>query len=132
MRKLFTLLLVVCATILCDSATAEETRPYWEQPEVFAINKLPSRAALTPYLSTEEAAERGASPLVASIGGEWKFFWTATPEERPEGFWAVEYDDAEWNTMPVPGNWEVNGYGVPIYTNVTYPHPHPSVHPSRG
>lgn len=123
MRKLFTLLLVVCATILCDSTTAEETRPYWEQPEVFAINKLPSRAALTPYLSTEEAAERGASSLVVSIGGEWKFFWTPTPEERPEGFWAKEYDDAEWSRMPVPGNWETNGYGVPIYTNVTYPHP---------
>ena len=123
MRKFLTLLLVVCATTLSLCASAEEVRPYWEQPEVYAINKLPARAALLPYTSTEEAAERGASVLVMSIGGQWKFFWTPTPEERPEGFWAVEYDDAAWDMMPVPGNWETNGYGVPIYTNVTYPYP---------
>ncbi|MBR2975789.1 MAG: DUF4981 domain-containing protein [Alistipes sp.] len=114
---------VALATILCSRASAEEVRPYWEQPEVFAINKLPSRATLTPYATAEAALERGESSLTRSIGGEWKFCWTATPAERPEGFWATEYDDTTWGTMPVPGNWEVEGYGVPIYTNVTYPYP---------
>ena len=114
---------VALATILCARASAEEVRPYWEQPEVFAINKLPSRATLTPYATAEAALERGESSLIRSIGGEWKFCWTATPAERPKGFWATEYDDTTWGTMPVPGNWEVEGYGVPIYTNVTYPYP---------
>ena len=114
---------VALATILCSRASAEEVRPYWEQPEVFAINKLPSRATLTPYATAEAALERGESSLTRSIGGEWKFCWTATPAERPEDFWATEYDDTTWGTMPVPGNWEVEGYGVPIYTNVTYPYP---------
>ena len=114
---------VALATILCSRASAEEVRPYWEQPEVFAINKLPSRATLTPYATAEAALERGESSLTRSIGGEWKFCWTATPAERPESFWATEYDDTTWGTMPVPGNWEVEGYGVPIYTNVTYPYP---------
>ena len=103
-------------------ATAQE-REYWEQPEIFEINKLPARATLTPYATFEEALERGASAWVQDISGEWKFSWSTTPEGAPEGFEAVGYDDSAWGTIPVPGNWEINGYGVPIYTNVTYPFP---------
>ena len=103
-------------------ATAQQ-REYWEQPEVFQINKLSARATLTPYATIEEAMERGASAWVKNISGNWKFHWSATPVEAPEGFEAVAFDDAEWDTIPVPGNWEINGYGFPIYTNVTYPFP---------
>ncbi|MBQ8492796.1 MAG: DUF4981 domain-containing protein [Alistipes sp.] len=123
MRRLYSILCAVFISALTFVATAEETRPYWEQPEVYAINKLPSRATLIPYATTAEAAMRGASEYVMDISGEWRFHWTKTPAERPEGFWAVEYDDRAWGSIPVPGNWEVEGYGIPIYTNVTYPHP---------
>ena len=120
MKRSLLALLFLC--IGCLVASAEE-HPYWEQPEVFAINKLPARATLTPYTSFAEALSRGASQWVKDISGDWKFHWTATPAEAPEGFEAVGYDDREWATMPVPGNWEINGYGVPIYTNVNYPFP---------
>ena len=120
MKRSLLALLFLC--IGCLVASAEE-HPYWEQPEVFAINKLPARATLTPYTSFAEALSRGASQWVKDISGDWKFYWTATPAEAPEGFEAVGYDDREWATMPVPGNWEINGYGVPIYTNVNYPFP---------
>ena len=120
MKRSLLALLFWC--IGCLVASAEE-HPYWEQPEVFAINKLPARATLTPYTSFAEALSRGASQWVKDISGDWKFYWTATPAEAPEGFEAVGYDDREWATMPVPGNWEINGYGVPIYTNVNYPFP---------
>ena len=110
------------ASVAICSVEAQE-RPYWEQPEVYAINKLPSRASLVPYTTTAEAVERGASSLVQRLDGDWNFYWTPTPEERPEGFWAPEYDASEWGTIPVPGNWETNGFGFPIYTNVTYPFP---------
>ena len=123
MRRLYSILCAVIISAVSLGAKAEEPRPYWEHPEVYAINKLPARATLTPYATTEEAAERGASDYVMDISGEWRFHWTKTPAERPEGFWAEGYDDAAWTTMPVPGNWEVEGFGVPIYTNVTYPHP---------
>ena len=95
-----------------------DKREYWEQPEVYQINKLPSRATLTPYSSMEQALQRGDSEWVMDISGDWKFYWVATPAEAPEEFESVLYDDSEWNTIPVPGNWEVNGYGMPIYTNV--------------
>ena len=108
--------------VVAMSATAQ-TREYWERPELFEVNKLPARATLTPYASMEEALERGASAWVKDISGDWKFHWSATPADAPAGFEAVEYDDSEWGVMPVPGNWELNGCGTPIYTNVTYPFP---------
>lgn len=118
MRRLFaTIMALVVATV----AIAQD--PYWENPEVFAENKLPSRATLVPYASFDEALKRGESGYVLDISGEWRFHWTKTPAERPEGFWAKEYDDKMWDLIAVPGNWEVLGYGYPIYTNVNYPFP---------
>ena len=120
MRKLFAALV---AFIAIYGVNAQETTPYWEQPEVYAINKLPARATLIPYASTAEAWERGESCYVRDISGEWKFHWTKSPAERPADFWLSDYDDSAWGTISVPGNWEIEGYGVPIYTNVTYPFP---------
>ena len=120
MRKLFAALV---AFIAIYGANAQEATPYWEQPEVYAINKLPARATLIPYASTAEALERGESCYVRDISGEWKFHWTKSPAERPADFWLSDYDDSAWGTISVPGNWEIEGYGVPIYTNVTYPFP---------
>ena len=101
-------------------ATAQEN---WERPEVFEVNKLPARATLTPYATLEEALAREDSAWVQDISGAWKFHWSATPDGAPKNFEEVEYDDSAWGTISVPGNWEINGYGVPIYTNVTYPFP---------
>ena len=106
--------------VVALAATAQE---YWEQPEIFGVNKLPARATLTPYATLEDAIERCTSAWMRDISGAWKFYWSATPDGAPEGFEAVGYDDSAWGVMPVPGNWEINGYGVPIYTNVTYPFP---------
>ena len=101
-------------------ATAQE-REYWEQPEVYEVGKLPARATLTPYATIEQALLRGESEWVMDISGDWKFYWTPTPAEAPEEFESIFYDDSQWGTIPVPGNWEVQGYGMPIYTNVNYP-----------
>ncbi len=118
MRRLFA---TIMALVVATAAIAQD--PYWENPEVFAENKLPSRATLVPYASFDEALKRGESGYVLDISGEWRFHWTKTPAERPEGFWAKEYDDKMWDLIAVPGNWEVLGYGYPIYTNVNYPFP---------
>ena len=119
------MMLVLFAIAFALNLPAQERTPapYWEEPEVFAENKLAPRATLIPYTSTEDAIERGESEWVMDISGEWRFHWTKTPAERPEGFWNMDYDDNGWGSIPVPGNWEINGYGVPIYTNVIYPHP---------
>ena len=118
MRRLFA---TIMALVVAATAIAQD--PYWENPEVFAENKLPSRATLVPYASFDEALKRGESGYVLDISGQWRFHWTKTPAERPEGFWAKEYNDKMWDLIAVPGNWEVLGYGYPIYTNVNYPFP---------
>ncbi len=120
MRNIF---LLFATLFIASHAMADGTTPYWEQPEVYAINKLPARATLTPYTTIDKALKRAESELVMSLNGEWCFYWTKSPEASPEGFWAKEYDDSEWGTIAVPGNWEIEGYGYPIYTNVNYPHP---------
>ena len=112
---------IILALVAVHVTMAQD--PYWENPEMFAENRLPARATLMPYPSAEEAFARGESSLVKDISGEWRFHWVATPAEAPEGFWAVDYDDEKWGTMPVPGNWEINGFGYPIYTNIVYPFP---------
>ena len=117
------ILFTFAALFIAISAMADGDRPYWEQPEIYAINKLPARATLVPYTTAEKAMQRGDSELVLSLDGEWKFFWTQSPDNAPAEFWAKEYNTNDWGTMPVPGNWEVEGYGYPIYTNVNYPHP---------
>ena len=54
------------------------------------------------------------------MNGPWKFFWVKNADARPTDFWKTDYNDKGWNNMPVPGVWELNGYGDPLYVNVGY------------
>ena len=56
-----------------------------------------------------------------SLNGDWKFNWSKNPAQRPVDFYQNSFDDREWNSIPVPSNWEMQGYGIPVYTNVIYP-----------
>ena len=97
--------------------------PEWQNPRVFAINKEPAHASLTPY-PTEAAAMMSStqiSPFVRSLNGMWKFHWVKSPELRPVDFYKPTFDVTAWKEIPVPSNWEIQGYGTPIYTNITYP-----------
>jgi beta-galactosidase len=78
-----------------------------------------------PYSNEQEAiADRySASPYFQSLDGTWKFNWHKKPADKPEGFYKAGYDVSKWDNIQVPGNWELQGYGIPIYTNITYPHP---------
>jgi len=97
----------------------------WEDPTVVGKNKEPPHCTLVPY-PDEETALTGrpeASPWFMSLNGEWKFNWVKRPEERPKDFYRTDFDDTEWKTIPVPGNWQLHGYGIPVYTNIRYPFP---------
>ncbi|MDR0680468.1 MAG: DUF4981 domain-containing protein [Dysgonamonadaceae bacterium] len=99
--------------------------PEWENPEIFGINKLPARASFLPYSNEQQAVDDiySASPYFLSLDGIWKFNWYKRPADKSEGFYKVGYDVSNWNNIQVPGNWELQGFGTPIYTNTTYPHP---------
>ncbi|OAM89901.1 hypothetical protein AW736_11335 [Termitidicoccus mucosus] len=74
-----------------------------------------------PDVASAKGLDRVLSPFFRSLNGEWRFFWAANPSARAEGFWNPDYDDSAWTTIPVPSNVEMEGYGVPVYTNIPYP-----------
>ena len=95
----------------------------WENPAVNHINKLPARATFTSFESLDlaKANTPEKSKFFKSLNGNWKFNWVTTPEEASTNFYKTDFDATSWNTIPVPANWEMEGYGKPIYTNTTYP-----------
>ena len=97
----------------------------WEDPAVNSENRLPACAYLAP-LADEAAALTDAlepeTPYVKSLNGDWKISWCGDPAQRPIDFFRTDFDDSRWNTIDVPSCVELRGYGVPIYTNVRYPH----------
>ncbi|MFT3831141.1 MAG: glycoside hydrolase family 2 TIM barrel-domain containing protein [Opitutaceae bacterium] len=106
---------------------ADAARPAWQdETQLHAGTEAPA-ATMTRYATAEQARtfDRAASPFVRSLNGQWKFAWVAKPAERIADFWEPEFNDSAWKTIPVPANVEVQGYGIPIYTNIAYPWTNP-------
>ncbi|MEL6534004.1 MAG: glycoside hydrolase family 2 TIM barrel-domain containing protein [Bacteroidota bacterium] len=99
--------------------------PDWENTEVFAVNKEAPRAWFIPFGTEAEAftQQPANSTQYLSLSGQWKFHWAEKPADRPADFYAPGYDDADWDEIPVPANWQMHGYGWPHYTNIQYPFP---------
>ncbi len=116
-------ILAVCALISCGAFAAEVND--WENLEVNSINRLPSRTYAMP-LADEQAAFTDAlvpeTPYAVTLNGEWKIKWVGDPARRPTEFWSPDFDDSDWAPIDVPSCVELRGYGIPIYTNVRYPH----------
>ena len=96
----------------------------WDDPAVVARNREPRHVSLVPYVDAD--AGRRADPQAAtfaSLNGAWAFRCFANPASVPEAFSSPDYDDSDWDRIAVPGNWQVQGYDKPIYTNVQYPFP---------
>lgn len=95
----------------------------WEDPNHFAINRLEPRAWFLPFEDAASAkwAQPGDSSLVRVLGGEWQFDYAERPEAAPADYYAIDYDDSAWDSIPVPSMWQLLGYGAPWYTNVQYP-----------
>ena len=108
--------LILTAFSLCMVLDALCLEPHhdWEDNHVLQINREPARAYFIPF--GEQKGDR-----MLSLNGEWKFRWTKTPEERVKDFYRPNYDASGWKTLAVPANWEVNGYGTPIYVSAGYP-----------
>ena len=87
--------------------------PDWENHHVLQINREPARSAFIPY-----GTEQGDRQL--SLDGTWRFHWSPTTDGRIEGFEQADFDDSAWADFPVPANWEVNGYGTPVYISAGY------------
>ncbi|MBN2337287.1 MAG: beta-galactosidase, partial [Acidobacteria bacterium] len=108
---------------LCGLLAAQGTpvRNDWENPSVVQIDREPVRATYTPYMNAERALEMGPSSRQRSLNGRWKFHWAPRPEERPADFYRPDFDAGGWDEITVPGSWQTQGFGVPIYSNIRYP-----------
>ena len=109
-KKAAALLSALCGiiTVSANQAQAAQTDPDWQNTSVVERNRLPMRATF----HTDD-------PLM-SLHGLWKFKWYETPDDRSTTFFQPQTDDSDWGEMPVPGIWEVNGYGDPLYVNIGY------------
>lgn len=107
----------------CALTAGAQSFTEWQNAEVNAVNRAPMHANYFAY-ENEEAASRAVkekSENFMTLNGTWKFFWVKDSDSRPTDFWKVGYNDKGWDNLPVPGVWELYGYGDPIYVNVGYP-----------
>jgi len=108
---------------MSTSGSAQTVVPDWENPAVLGRNREPARSTFISYPDLRTALSGQQSPWHASLNGTWKFNWARSPSDRPVHFFEEAYDVTRWRDIAVPGNWEVQGFGVPIYTDVEYPFP---------
>ncbi len=115
-------ILMLAGMMLAHISVNAQPANCWNDPRVNADHRLDNVSTYFAY-ETDALAQKGNmqnSSRYLSIEGDWAFNWVKNADERPEGFYALNYDDKGWGTMPVPGIWELNGYGDPIYVNNQY------------
>jgi beta-galactosidase len=102
---------------------SEDKSTWWENPEIFQVGQLYPRTHFIPFKNKQQACENrwDQSPYYISLNGKWKFRYSDNPTLRPKYFYTKDYDTSEWDSIQVPANWELQGYGVPIYVNDRYP-----------
>lgn len=98
---------------------------FWESPAVIDEGKVAPRASFIPYESEYQLVkgQKWESPYVMSLNGLWKFAFAEKVKFCPNSFYETELDDSDWKSIQVPGNWEMQGFGVPVYTNNKYVFP---------
>ncbi len=121
-------------TLATGSAAGAAERAAWEPPAngypewnnniaIFDIGSEPPHTTLMPYEGVEQAlaGDRTRSPWRLDLDGEWRFAYADRPDDRDPDFHRTDLDDSSWDTIPVPSCWQLHGYDVPIFINITYP-----------
>ena len=116
MKKLF-----ICILITITTSVFSQTN-FWENPSLVDEGKEAARADFIPYRSVNQLVNdyKWDSPYVYSLNGSWRFDWVEKPSLRPIDFYRVDYDDSQWFPIQVPGSWEMQDFGTPVYTNIRY------------
>ncbi len=113
---------------ISKNLTFDDKLPFWEDPKIFNIGQIRPHANFIPYSNVEDlfsanSFQKSISKWVKSLNGKWKFHWVRKPEDRPKDFYKNKFDISSWDEIDVPSNWELQGYGTPIYVNDRYPFP---------
>ncbi|WP_066839268.1 glycoside hydrolase family 2 TIM barrel-domain containing protein [Rufibacter ruber] len=125
MVRLLVVFVLVCALAANQVAAQKFTFKEWENPELVELNKEKPVATFLPFANEKDAITDKAekSPYYKSLNGTWKFNYVARPADRPKDFFQPNFNASKWNDIKVPSNWELEGFGIPIYANVIYPFP---------
>ncbi len=116
------LLSMVCLTALGASAAPKEKTPVWKDPVVNQVNRETRRAAFFAFENAEKAKvnDKTKSSRYLSMEGKWRFNFVKDHNKAPKDFYSLKFDDKEWVDFPVPGLFEIEGYGDKIYKNTSY------------
>ena len=116
-KKIFYMVLVIALVSVINAQV-----PDWENEAVFRINKEPAHCTIMPCENAGKAAKGDykKSAYYKSLNGEWKFNWSPDPASRPADFYKADYDVRSWDKIKVPSNWQIEGYGTPVYANTVY------------
>lgn len=116
---------VVVTTLFSLQLFSQSINNDWENPQLYEWNKEAPHASFMLYQSSNDviADEYGRSSFYQSLNGKWKFIYTDKYTNRVTDFYRSDLNTAQWNDITVPSNWEIQGFGIPIYTNITYPFP---------
>lgn len=125
MKKPSILLAAVLLMIVSIHQLSGQNLQDWENPNIFNINKEKAHPHFMSFNNRNDALENdfGRSAYYKLLNDQWKFHWVERPKDRPKDFYSLNFNDTDWDEIAVPANWELHGYGIPIYTNVRYPFP---------
>ena len=126
MKRYFFLILIFSLPIIGSAQKKpflSDIYNYLENTAVFELNQEDGHVPIVPYLTVDEALknDRYKSSSFLSLNGTWKFHFANTPEGTPVDFFETGFNDKKWDTIHVPSNWEMQGFGDPLFRNVTAP-----------
>lgn len=103
-------------------SSPQPAKPYWQDIQVVAVNKEKPRSSFMSYADRETAltSRFEKSPYYSLLNGTWKFFFVDSYKDLPQNITDPSVNTSSWDDITVPGNWEVQGHGVAIYTNHGY------------
>ncbi|MGE4286883.1 MAG: glycoside hydrolase family 2 TIM barrel-domain containing protein [Phycisphaerae bacterium] len=110
-------ILLIALALITAAIAAED----WQNQAVFGINKLAPHATTGIYTNRFQARLDVSSSNEKSLNGLWKFKWAPEPDKRPDDFYSDSFDVSGWDDIKVPSNWQLEGYGTALYSNITYP-----------
>ncbi|HKM92171.1 MAG TPA: glycoside hydrolase family 2 TIM barrel-domain containing protein [Prolixibacteraceae bacterium] len=118
-KRFFSSIFILCVSFSSLFAQQHD----WENEQVIGINKEQAHSHYIPYSTIDQALADNAneSPFYSCLNGTWKFNWVKSPDLRPVDFYKPDFNVGYWDNIEVPSNWQMKGYGKPIYTNITYP-----------
>lgn len=119
-HRLFASMATPMLILFASAPVSAQTFKEWQDPAINQVNRLPMHTTFFAYGPEDVLGMPKESYSYLSLNGNWKFNWVKNAYERPTDFFKLGFNDAGWDSIPVPGNWELNGYGDPIYVNIGY------------